>query len=68
MTKKDYKIIAEVLRKHYLSLVPQHASYTAMLALDLAVALEKVNPNFDRHKWFNSIVPKKLPKEESKGA
>jgi len=47
MTKKDYKLIANVLAKHTEEMVSKFA-----VVRDLAMALRKDNPNFDASKFF----------------
>jgi len=56
MTKKDYKIIAETIKKHYEQNITYYSDYEAniklsKLIIELCVALRNDNINFDTSKF-----------------
>lgn len=65
MTKKDYELIAAVLSNLRGSPATSTIDSTvAMVTCDLADALAKANPKFDKLKFFQAAAPKPvaLPK------
>ena len=59
MTKKDYELIAAVLNNLRGSQATSTIDSTvAMVTCDLADALAKDNPRFDKLKFFQAAAPK----------
>jgi hypothetical protein len=50
MSRKDFQMIADILKRHGNSPTAQ------AMALDFAVAFQKVNPRFDKARFLNACA------------
>ena len=48
MSRKDFQMIADILKRH------GHTPTAQAMALDFAVAFQKVNPRFDKVRFLNA--------------
>ena len=53
MAKKDYKLISDVIKKHYSDRYADEGAFIiGELARELATAFQSDNPRFDREKFL----------------
>jgi len=52
MTRKDFQFIADVLKNHAVN-----GGASDAIALDFAVALQKLNPRFDVQRFVKACMP-----------
>ena len=55
MTRKDFQLIADVLKGHSDS--PMNRCVIEQLALAFATQLAKTNPNFNKQRFINACMP-----------
>ena len=60
MTKKDYELIADIIREAQIRLGPRVDSSTIFneLRYDFGIALKKDNPSFNQAKFASAATPK----------
>jgi hypothetical protein len=57
MTKKDYILIARVLREGKVYCDPKDSGLIILLTIEFMTALAKDNPKFDRDKFCKAVFP-----------
>ena len=61
MTRKDFQLIADVLKGHCDS--PMNRCVIEQLALTFATELAKTNPNFNQQRFVQACMPLRTPDE-----